>query len=292
MSERKLRTRSKSVISVEQKDNKLTNKNESMEDIMNEIRDLLRKQDEKIDKLQIEFTQFKDIENSRYNKLCKKINNNSIDKLEELMTPIGNNIKNRFNRCLTGLRNDVTQRVYELTTDSYNYFMEKNYPIRPQSKDYYNYEDLSQNIIVTPFGSEDLTGITTEQYIKMMNNPISCVNLMIKYIHFNRDKPQDQNIALHTIDNEFIAFHGTIRWQMAQTNVFIEDLYQKYFDLLRMKYEENIDDIKSKLSHGARKKFDNIEMEIDNEKLRETNLTRLKLLIYNEFRNWNGELVS
>lgn len=133
------------------------------------------------------------------------------------------------------------------------------------------------NVQLVAFGDEDLSFITDQYYKSILNKGFKSVPKLIEFIHFNKSKPENHNIYISNMrDNYVIIFTGQ-RWDLQNRDDVIKQLYDDKKLLLEDKYNE----LKSDLSDVTKKKFgrfvrdnsDDTVMDIKND---------IKLLLYNK----------
>ena len=104
-----------------------------------------------------------------------------------------------------------------------------------------NNNNIVNNINVLNFSETDLTGIT-EKILRYCigNYTRNCVPKLIQYIHFNDDKPENHNIYISNINNNYIMIRENDKWICKNRDSEIFNLIIKYEDLLN----EELDNLK------------------------------------------------
>ena len=121
------------------------------------------------------------------------------------------------------------------------------------------------NIIVNPFGKEDLSYISDEIYKKIINKGFQSVPTLVNLIHFNEKRPQNHNIYISNIRSNHILLYDGISWAIHDQKTIINNLYEDNLNILELKFEQldNIDrKAKIKFERFLNKKDDNEEVNI------------------------------
>ena len=90
----------------------------------------------------------------------------------------------------------------------------------------------TQNIQLNSYGNEDLSHITDSLKTELLKVPFGMIPKMIEEVHFNKNKPENKNIALtNKKDNKIMVFSNN-KWVYRNKNDTINDLVDcKYFIL-------------------------------------------------------------
>lgn len=105
-----------------------------------------------------------------------------------------------------------------------------------------NIQNIVQNNIIqlNPFGKEDLSHITDDNYIALLNKGFNGIQAALLKIYFDIDKPQNHNIILSNYQNGIIKLFTGERWEIKKDKEQIIDLNDKIFYILQDKCEELI----------------------------------------------------
>ena len=94
------------------------------------------------------------------------------------------------------------------------------------------------NIVINKYGEEDLSHISDEDYIKIMDRGFNSVPELIKYIHFNYNKPENQNICIRNLRSGHVYVFNGAKWILSDRKEMIEKLIFTKSKILVTKHEE------------------------------------------------------
>lgn len=141
-----------------------------------------------------------------------------------------------------------------------------------------NVVNNTQNIIINNFGDEDTSHITKKQLIKAFKMCKEFPLEMIKFTHFNKDKPENHNIYKPNFKDKYVKYFNDSVWKMGDANKIITELYMSKMDIA----EEKFEDLKVYLSEITKDRFqwflDNRE---ETEVMREI-IKKIAEMMYNE----------
>ncbi len=93
-------------------------------------------------------------------------------------------------------------------------------------------------IVINPFGKEDLSHITIEDYKKYLNGFFPGFIKFIEKVHFDENAPQNNNISITNIRSKYLSVHDGNRWITQDKNDVIANLLIKKHIQLADKCEE------------------------------------------------------
>jgi len=138
------------------------------------------------------------------------------------------------------------------------------------------------NVHLVAFGEEDRESIKNSEIFNMLRKGFSSVPELVKAIHFNKERPENHNIYISNMrDNYVMVFDGD-KWELRDRAETIENLFDdgRNFLVARHNDMKHMYNDKSKL---AVKKFDRFNYDINHcpEKKLEV-LNDIKLILYNK----------
>ena len=155
---------------------------------------------------------------------------------------------------------------------------------------------INNNYIIK-FGSEDLSTILSkEDMIKICNKKFSSIEESIKMTHFDKDKPELNNIIIKNLRDDYAYIHDGDEYIVQNKNDIIADLIELHLDNIEMIInEENENNIRNKLDKKVIEKLEHIRDRLDDEsevKINEKRydnyksykINQIKILIYNCIR--------
>ena len=113
---------------------------------------------------------------------------------------------------------------------------------------------IQNNIIVLPFGKEDISFITLEDYKNIIKKGCYSIPELMKLIHCNNNKPEYRNIYIKNYKDDYIlTFDGT-DWNIEKKDDVFGNMIENKKNFLESKYEDFHDEL-SKPAKSAFKKF-------------------------------------
>lgn len=136
----------------------------------------------------------------------------------------------------------------------------------------YNYD-----INVLPYGKEDLSHITEKDYRTILNKGYCSVTELVKYIHFDKSKPENHNIYISNMrDNNIMVFDGK-KWRLKNKKELLDDIFTTKRDILVDKFEE----IQRTLPTTTINKFNRFMNDQQDKKIVNIVKDDIKLVLYN-----------
>lgn len=127
-----------------------------------------------------------------------------------------------------------------------------------------NYVENNQSIHITvnPFGHESNVNVPARVYFEAMKNLIKGIPLLVKYIHYNYDHPENMNIEGKGISSKYLMLYDGQHWNLANKKNVIHNLITDKKDQIDGFFDEQVE--KNKISKQLAKRY-----EIQTEKLDE-----------------------
>jgi len=136
----------------------------------------------------------------------------------------------------------------------------------------------NNQIIINNFGSEDTSYITDRQIIKAMKMCKEFPLEMIRFIHFNKDKPENHNIYKPNFKDKYVKYFNDSVWKIGDAKKILTELYMSKMDIA----EEKFEDLKPYLSEITQGRF---QWFLDNREETEVMseiLKKIAEMLYNE----------
>ena len=140
-------------------------------------------------------------------------------------------------------------------------------------------QNIQQNIKLLAYNNTDISHLKDKDYLKCLNHSNMCIPHLIKKIHFNPEKPENHNIYISNLKNNFALVYDGSKWNLQNRNETVEDLINNNEDILEQKLEEwiengnNFPEIMKKFNRYLEKK----EHDVVLNKIKE----EIKLILYN-----------
>jgi hypothetical protein len=83
------------------------------------------------------------------------------------------------------------------------------------------------NIVILPYREPDVSHLTDHDYYNSIDKCIMAVPLLIKKIHFNKDKPENHNIFISNFKNKYAMIHDGEKWLTEEEDDVIDDLIEQ-----------------------------------------------------------------
>jgi hypothetical protein len=151
-----------------------------------------------------------------------------------------------------------------------------------------NSNNQTQNInVIVNLGDENLSELlTAKQQIKILNQRNQSLEYIIKYIHFNKDFPQFQNIMIDDLKSKIAyTFDSNKKDYVAiKKDELIDDLIENRLSDIEEFYTNNVDEIKQTTKDRIRKFVDKVMKEFDkgDSKYIDEKKKDIELLMFNE----------
>jgi hypothetical protein len=98
--------------------------------------------------------------------------------------------------------------------------------------------NVQQNIIVVPFGKEDLSYLTLKDYKKIFNKGCFSIPEIIKLIHCNDDKPEYMNVYVKNFKDEYMFTFDGKDWDIEKKDVVLNNMIENKKNLLESKFDD------------------------------------------------------
>lgn len=137
--------------------------------------------------------------------------------------------------------------------------------------------NIHNEIKIIAYGKEDISYITDNDYQILIHKGFKSVPNLVEYIHFNGDKPENQNIYISNMRDNYILVYDGEEWQMREREDVLQDMIDNKTDILNEKFDELLD----KLDDITIKRFKKFLNEKDDDKISSQLKKDLKLILYN-----------
>ena len=127
----------------------------------------------------------------------------------------------------------------------------------------YNY---SQNIIIQPFGKENLAHIKS-QYVKdlIQTSPVKCIPRLLKAIHFNEEHKENQNIKIPNKKQALAQIFNGTDWVYKDKKDTIDNMTNKAYGIINEHYTGD-----SSYMDDFKKQYENEDKEVLKKVVKET----------------------
>ena len=145
--------------------------------------------------------------------------------------------------------------------------------------------NIQQNIKLLSYGNTDMSHLTDKDYMKCLNHSNFCVPYLIEQIHFDPQKPENHNIYISNIKNNYVMLYNGNKWILKDRDEAITNLIDDKDVILEQKLEEWIE--KGNEYPKIMNKFKRYIEKKDNNKVLNKIKDEIKLVLFN-----NREIVD
>ena len=134
------------------------------------------------------------------------------------------------------------------------------------------------HITVNMYGKEDTSYITGKKLETILNKCFKSVLMYIGEKHFSKDHPENSNICITDIKNNYILYYDGDKWIITDRKDMIDTLYTKNCDEL----QDLFDDMREKLDEKIIDKFNRFLDQQDDDEIQQKIKDDIKYMLYNE----------
>ena len=148
-------------------------------------------------------------------------------------------------------------------------------------------QNIQQNIKILAYNKTDMTHLKDKDYLKFMNHSNFCVPHMIKKLHFDPRKPENHNIYISNLKNNFVMVYNGNQWNIRDRNEVINDMIEDNTNILEDKIEDWLE--KGKQYPYIMKKFNRYLEKKENDIVIDKIKQEIKFILYNNRKIINNE---
>jgi len=142
-----------------------------------------------------------------------------------------------------------------------------------------NYNNI--NIQLVAFGKEDKDSMKNSEIFQILRKGFSSVPELVRAIHFNKDRPENHNVYISNMRDNYVMVYDGDKWGLRDRNETIQNIFDDGRNFLVVKYN----DMKDKFSDKHRqmvKKFDRFDNDIDHSSYKKGQVFNdIKMILYN-----------
>jgi hypothetical protein len=136
--------------------------------------------------------------------------------------------------------------------------------------------NIQNNMIVSPFGKEDLSFLTLKDYKKIFKKGCYSIPEIIKLIHCNEDKPEFMNVYIKNFKDEYMFTFDGRDWDIEKKDDVLNNMIENKKNLLESKF----DDMQNDLPAYAITMFKKFLERSDNDEVKNSIKDELKNMFY------------
>ena len=146
-------------------------------------------------------------------------------------------------------------------------------------------QNIQQNIKILAYDNTDLSHLTNNDYLKCLKRSNFCIPHLIKKIHFNPEKPENHNIYISNLKNNYVMIYNGEKWMINDRDESIQSLIDDKESIIEQKLEEWIENGKN--YPDIMKKFNRYLEKKENDTVLNKIKNEIKLMLFN-----NRDIVS
>ena len=139
--------------------------------------------------------------------------------------------------------------------------------------------NVQNNIKILAYNKTDLSHLKDKDYMKFLNHNCFCVPHMIKQIHFDPQKPENHNIYISNIKNNYVMAYDGNKWNIKDRNEVIDDMLESNTNILEDKIEDWLET--GKEYPEIMKKFNNYLEKKENDVVLNKIKQEIKFILFN-----------
>ena len=101
--------------------------------------------------------------------------------------------------------------------------------------------NIQNNIQILAYGNSDISHLTDKDYVKCLKHSNFCIPHLIKEIHFNPKKPENHNIYISNLKNNYVMIYNGHKWMLNDREESIQNLIDDKESIIEQKLEEWIE---------------------------------------------------
>ena len=193
---------------------------------------------------------------------CKRVCNRCDKEFSSYRT-LHNHIKN--NICIKNLPNNLNQQ-----NNTINQNIDKQINVDKQL-------NVDGDVKLVKFGNENLSYISDDLFKSILGRGFKCVEELVDHSHFHPDHPENHNIYIANIKNDYVVIYDGKKWNINKKEDVFEDIIYAKSDFLCLKFKE----LMGQMTETDIKKFRNFINERDEDQTMNKIKGELKLQLYN-----------
>ena len=146
-------------------------------------------------------------------------------------------------------------------------------------------QNINQNIKILAYDNTDLSHLTNNDYLKCLKHSNFCIPHLIQKIHFNPKKPENHNIYISNLKNNYVMIYNGNKWMINDREESIQNLIDEKESIIEQKLEEWIEN--GEQYPDIMKKFNRYLEKRENDKVLNKIKSEIKMMLFN-----NRDIVS
>jgi len=135
----------------------------------------------------------------------------------------------------------------------------------------------TNNINLLAFGKENMAELADELYKRILNKGFKSIPTFIEYLHYDKNKPQNHNLYISNIRNNYVIVYDGSEWQLKERDAILQQIIDEKGEYLSGKFDQLLPELDE---HTVRK-FNRFLEQRDDKDVILGIKKDLKLLLYN-----------
>ena len=148
-------------------------------------------------------------------------------------------------------------------------------------------QNIQNNIKLVAYKDTDLSHLTDKDYLQCLNRSNMVIPNLIKRIHFNPKKPENQNIYISNIKNKYVMIYDGGKWNLHNREDTIDDLIDTNEIVIEQKLEEWMEN--GKEYPDIMKKFNRYLEKKEKDQVKNKIKEEIKLILFNNRKILEGK---
>ena len=140
-------------------------------------------------------------------------------------------------------------------------------------------QNIQQNIKLLAYNNTDTSHLTDVDYLNCLKHSNFCIPHLIEQIHFNPEKPENHNIYISNLKNNYAMIYDGHKWNIKDRDDSIQNLIDEKEVIIEQKLEEWIENGKS--YPDIMKKFNRYLEKKENDTVLNKIKGEIKLMLFN-----------
>lgn len=142
-----------------------------------------------------------------------------------------------------------------------------------------NIVNIQNNFKLLGYRKTDISHLTEMDYLNCLNHHNLCIPHLIKKIHFNPNKPENHNIYISNIKNNYVMLYDGNKWNLQNRDEAIINLIDDKETIIEQKLEEWVEN--GKEFPKIMKQFNKYLETRENDEILNTIKEEIKLMLFN-----------
>jgi len=139
--------------------------------------------------------------------------------------------------------------------------------------------NIQQNIKILAYNNTDVSHLTDNDYLKCLKHSNFCIPHLIEKIHFNPKKPENHNIYISNLKNNYVMIYNGNKWMLNDREESIQNIIDEKESIIEQKLEEWIEN--GKKYPDIMKKFNRYLEKKENDTVLNKIKGEIKLMLFN-----------